>query len=283
MKLDPAVKTLARDFILTAVARKNLRHAYTLVGPEIKQGQTLKQWMTGNIAVVPYPADAIDVAPFRIDYSYPREALIEVMLLPKAKAKIRATDFYLGVKKVGKGSNAHWVVTSWVPHVSPMVPSDAPTRVPVGKRLSSPRFRRRVSWLSAVGLLAASGRRGGRAAPEQQAAAGGLHEGAAEGLQDAADRSARSQRQGRGRVRRLELRQDGGSAHPRRRFLGHDRSEPAAGLHAAAVGDGRHSRRPVPGRRDPAAHDRLVVPRRRRARHRARPHGRQRPARRSRS
>ena len=124
MKLDPAVKTLARDFIETAVARKNLAHAYTLVGPEIKQGLTLKQWMSGKIAVVPYPADDIQVAPFRIDYAYPREALIEVMLLPKAKAKIRPTDFYMGAKKVGTGAKAHWVVTSWVPHVAPMVPSD---------------------------------------------------------------------------------------------------------------------------------------------------------------
>jgi hypothetical protein len=124
IKLDPAVKTLARDFIATAVARRNLRHAYTIVGPELKQGQTMKQWLTGNIAVVPYPAAAIDVAPFRVDYAYPREALIEVMLLPKATAKIRATDFYLGAKKVGSGAKAHWVVTSWVPHVSPMVPSD---------------------------------------------------------------------------------------------------------------------------------------------------------------
>ena len=125
IKLDPAVKTLARDFIQTAVARKNLRHAYSLVGPEIRQDQTLKEWMTGQIAVVPYPADAIDIAPFKIDYSYPREALLEVMLLPKAKAKIRATDFYLGVKKIGTGSKAHWVVVSWVPHVAPMIPNAA--------------------------------------------------------------------------------------------------------------------------------------------------------------
>ena len=27
--------------------------------------------MTGNIAVVPYPADAIDFAPYKIDFSYP--------------------------------------------------------------------------------------------------------------------------------------------------------------------------------------------------------------------
>jgi len=123
-KLDPAVKTLARDFIETAVARKDLAHAYTIVGQEIKQGQTLKQWMTGNIAVVPYPANDIEVAPFRVDYSYKRSALIEVMLLPKANAKIRPTDFYMGAKKVGTGAKARWVVTSWVPHVSPMVPSD---------------------------------------------------------------------------------------------------------------------------------------------------------------
>ncbi len=124
VKLEPAVKDLARDFIKTAVARRNLAHAFTLVGPQIKQGQTLKQWMTGNIAVIPYPANDIAFAPFRIDYSYPREALLEVMLLPKPNAKIRPTDFYLGVNKVGTGAKAHWVVTSWSPHVSPMVPSD---------------------------------------------------------------------------------------------------------------------------------------------------------------
>ena len=121
--LDPAVKTLARAFIRTAVARTDLRQAYGLVGPEITQGQSLKQWLTGNIAVVPYPAGAIDVAPFRIDFSHPKEALLEVMLLPKATAKIRPTDFYLGVRKVGTGAKAHWIVTSWVPHVSPMIPS----------------------------------------------------------------------------------------------------------------------------------------------------------------
>jgi len=124
VKLAPGVRAVARDFIQTAVARRNLAHAYTIVGQEIKQGQTLKQWMTGNIAVVPYPAGDILAAPFRIDYSYPKEALLEVMLLPKATAKIRPTDFYLGLKKVGTGAKAHWVVTSWSPHVSPMVPSD---------------------------------------------------------------------------------------------------------------------------------------------------------------
>jgi hypothetical protein len=121
--LDPAARQVAREFILTAVARTNLRRAYELAGPGIKQGQTLKQWLTGNIAVVPYPANAIQAAPFRIDFSHKNHALIEVILLPKANAKIRPTDFYVGLDKVGAGATAHWVVNSWVPHVSPMIPS----------------------------------------------------------------------------------------------------------------------------------------------------------------
>src|SRR5690242_19459713 len=48
VKLDPAARRVAGEFILTAVARKNLRKAYGLVGPQIKQGQSLKEWLTGN-------------------------------------------------------------------------------------------------------------------------------------------------------------------------------------------------------------------------------------------
>ena len=54
--LEPGARLAAQKFILTAVARKNLKAAYSLAGPQIRQGQTLKQWLTGNIAVIPYPS-----------------------------------------------------------------------------------------------------------------------------------------------------------------------------------------------------------------------------------
>src|SRR5690349_2177963 len=76
-KLNPQATRVAQEFILTAVARKNLRRAYDLAGPHIKQGQTLKEWMTGNIAVIPYPVAQLDIAPMKVDYSYPTEAAIE--------------------------------------------------------------------------------------------------------------------------------------------------------------------------------------------------------------
>jgi hypothetical protein len=122
VKLDPAARRVAGEFILTAVARKNLRKAYALAGPQIKQGQSLKEWLTGNIAVIPYPVSDIKFAPFKIDYSFPRHALIEIALLPTAKAEARGIKpqlFYVDLKKL----HGRWVVDGWTPRASPVVPS----------------------------------------------------------------------------------------------------------------------------------------------------------------
>ncbi len=118
VKLEPAARQVAKQFILTAVARRDLRAAYALAGPEIKQGQSLQQWLTGDIAVIPYPVSALDFAPMKIDYSYPNEAMIEVALLPKPGSKIKPQLFQMVLDKVGK----RWVVNSWVPGGKPPVP-----------------------------------------------------------------------------------------------------------------------------------------------------------------
>jgi hypothetical protein len=117
-KLAPGAKLVAQKFVLTAVARKNLREAYGIVGPQIKQGQSLKEWLTGNIAVVPYPVDELKLAPMKIDYSYANEAALEVALLPKDGAKVKPLIFYMDlIKQRGK-----WLVNSWVPRSAPEVP-----------------------------------------------------------------------------------------------------------------------------------------------------------------
>ncbi len=119
VKLTPGATKVARRFIETAVARKNLPEAYTLVTQQIKQGQSLKSWSTGNIAVIPYPVDAVKYAPMKIDFSYPKEAQIEVALLPKVGSKVRSQLFIMDlVQRGGK-----WFVNSWVPRSSPMVPN----------------------------------------------------------------------------------------------------------------------------------------------------------------
>jgi len=123
VKLPADAKQVAREFILTAVARKNLTRAYALSGPLIRQGMLLKEWKKGAIPVVPYPGDAIDYAPMKVDYSYPKEALVEVALLPKKGFKIKPQIFFLTLIKVGKGDQTHWLVNGWVPRGSPQVPN----------------------------------------------------------------------------------------------------------------------------------------------------------------
>ena len=117
--LDTEARRVAGRFILTAVARENLGESYDLVHPELRQGMTRREWLTGNIPVVYYPAKAIETATFKVDESYPDEAILEVALLPKDSAKVKPQIFFIGLKKTG----AHWRVSYWVPRAAPAVPN----------------------------------------------------------------------------------------------------------------------------------------------------------------
>ena len=122
--LDKEARRVAGRFILTAVARENLGASYALVHPELRQGMTKREWLTGNIPVVYYPAKAIEAATFKVDESYPDEVILEVALLPKEEAKVKPQVFFIGLKKVGKGAAARWQVNYWVPRAAPQIPTD---------------------------------------------------------------------------------------------------------------------------------------------------------------
>ena len=117
--LDKEARRVAGRFILTAVARENLGESYDLVHPELRQGMTKREWLTGNIPVVYYPAKAIEAATFKVDESYPDEAILEVALLPKDSTRVKPQIFFIGLKKTG----THWRVNYWVPRAAPAVPN----------------------------------------------------------------------------------------------------------------------------------------------------------------
>ncbi|MDQ3065818.1 MAG: hypothetical protein M3R12_01525 [Actinomycetota bacterium] len=121
--LDKEARQVAGRFILTAVARENLGASYDLVHPELRQGMTRKEWLTGNIPVVYYPATALETATFKVDESYANEAILEVALLPKDPEKVKPQIFYIGLKKSGAGTAARWRVNYWVPRAAPAVPN----------------------------------------------------------------------------------------------------------------------------------------------------------------
>ena len=120
--LPQEARDVAVRFIQTAVARENLEEAWTLVGPNLRGGLSKKRWTSGENPVVPYPIDKLDVAPYKVDASYTRSALLEVALLPRKGSGVRAQVFFLELRKNGSGARARWVVDNWVPRASAMVP-----------------------------------------------------------------------------------------------------------------------------------------------------------------
>jgi hypothetical protein len=106
-------RNVAGHFILTAVLRKNLADAWKLAGPNVRGGLTYKEWLTGNIPVVPFTYKLGPVT-MKIDESTKDHAMIEVALLAK-NTKIKPAYFIADLNLVGKGKNKHWIVNGWVP------------------------------------------------------------------------------------------------------------------------------------------------------------------------
>jgi hypothetical protein len=122
--IPQAARVTAGKFILSAVGRKNLDQAWALATDNVKGGLTFKQWMTGEIPVVPLGVPIDKAAITKIIYSHSKDAEINVVLVPKPnKLGVKVTLFVLDLKKVGQGSNARWLVDYCQPQASPGAPA----------------------------------------------------------------------------------------------------------------------------------------------------------------
>ena len=123
-KVPPAARRVAGKFILTAVVRQNLDQAWPLAGPDVRQGMTRKEWLTGNIAVATF-FGGIKRAPMSVDYATKDEALLEVLLLPKKTGKqYKPGVFYIKLNKIGHGKTRHWVVNEVTQRVGIPIPAN---------------------------------------------------------------------------------------------------------------------------------------------------------------
>ena len=122
VKLFPEERRLARQFIQTAVERRDLDAAYSIVHPDLKGTMTRKQWDTGNIPVVSYMAENADRAAFVVDYSYKTEALLDVLLIAKRGQEQRPyLLFMIGLKRAGGKPTGRWLINYWQPRWRPPV------------------------------------------------------------------------------------------------------------------------------------------------------------------
>ena len=112
---------VTREFIMTAVARKHLNEALALTHPSLRSGVTMKEWRSGSLPVVYSPVSAIVKTNWKnTNYAYPREAQINVVIIPP---KAKPWNAQVGLTKVGHGASAHWLVSYFSPLGGPPVPS----------------------------------------------------------------------------------------------------------------------------------------------------------------
>jgi hypothetical protein len=121
---DPKAFKVARTFIETAVLRKNLDAAYPIVNQEIKGGLTKKQWETGNIPVIGYPANNAKTAAFEVVWSYKTQLMTIVDLVARRGSHVRPhLPFFLGLVRAHNKPNGKWLVNYFEADWAPPIPS----------------------------------------------------------------------------------------------------------------------------------------------------------------
>ena len=123
--VDPASIKIARQFLLTAVQRKDLDWAYDHVHVDLKGRMSRRQWDKGNIPVIPFDAQNATTTAFIPQFSLQREVEFEVALIPKKHAIYagnRPLRFYIALRRANDKANGEWLVSYWEPHWKPPIP-----------------------------------------------------------------------------------------------------------------------------------------------------------------
>jgi hypothetical protein len=114
---------VVQEFIGSAAGRQNLAKSYALADENVRGGFTLQQWKTGNIPVPYFPTSQIIRYNWKhTNFAHPRDAVLNLILVPTKKSGLRTGSFQIEVVKVGQGANAHWVVDYFGAVQGPPVP-----------------------------------------------------------------------------------------------------------------------------------------------------------------
>jgi hypothetical protein len=109
-----AARAVAARFIDAAVLRKNSDDSWDVTAPVLRQGFTRQRWGSGEIPVVPYPANAVLAIKYRLEFSEQDQLWLKVALVPKPSSSIDGQLFSMGLQRTK--STAHpWLVDYWTP------------------------------------------------------------------------------------------------------------------------------------------------------------------------
>jgi hypothetical protein len=99
-------------FVSTAVARRHPERAWPIAGPGLREGLTKRQWATGNIPVVPYPAAGVTL--LNVQSLERGRALVDVVLRPQSTSGLVSKTFEIELRRSAR-LHEGWTVAAWVP------------------------------------------------------------------------------------------------------------------------------------------------------------------------
>lgn len=126
----------AASFIQTAVRRRHVDESWNMTDPSLRQGFTRRQWASGNIPVVPYPAAGI--RQLQIDWSYRDDVALDIVLAPTPKSGLPPKSFMIELKRSSADAKHRWRVASWAPEgvsESSMLADAAKAQGPIPKAI----------------------------------------------------------------------------------------------------------------------------------------------------
>jgi hypothetical protein len=106
------VLATAANFVIHAVARRQVEEAYDLTAPSLRGGLTRAQWRSGTIPVVPFP---VDEARWKLEFSDEEGVGLQVLLFPRPRSGLRPEVFNMELAPTGTGAKQRFLVTSWSP------------------------------------------------------------------------------------------------------------------------------------------------------------------------
>ena len=120
IKMPADAWNVARQFLFTALPRKNLATAYKLSDAAMRGGVSLEAWKTGDIPAPYFPTSKIIRYNWKnTNYRHPREIAQNLILVPQKGSSMRPLPFLMILKKVG----GQWKVDYLNPVSNPPVPT----------------------------------------------------------------------------------------------------------------------------------------------------------------
>jgi len=153
-----AVDRTLGAFVRTALTREDPAAAWDLVTADFKGGVSRKEWNSGTLPVIPFPAQVPKHLSWQVDSSYAGDLTLDLLLQPRRGAHVGAIAFTVEMQKEER--SGRWLVASITPqHIFSPAPTKPVRATPGRKPVSQPpiKIMNGISlwWLAVpAGLLA---------------------------------------------------------------------------------------------------------------------------------